>query len=131
MLPLTGGHRLRHGLCPVDVAPASRSPGGTARPARVLALLIFVLGLSVACGPSDEEVVQAAEESISGLSQVAVNNLRCSVAEALTEGNRATDTMERYSSMMEELTDSLESDGTASNREKMRLIDEMNDLRED
>ena len=87
--------------------------------------------LSVGCQPSDEDVARAAEESISGLAQVAVANLKCSVEEALGGGSKATETMESFSTRMEKLTDSLENDTEASNREKMRVIDEINDLRED
>ena len=87
--------------------------------------------LSVGCQPSDEDVARAAEESISGLAQVAVANLKCSVEEFLGGGREATETMENFSTRMEKLTDSLENDTEASNREKMRVIDEINDLRED
>lgn len=87
--------------------------------------------LSLACQPSDEDVARAAEQSISGLAQVAVANLKCSVEEALQGGDQATQTMEQFSTRMEKLTDSLENDKTASNREKMRVINEIDDLRQD
>ena len=96
-----------------------------------LSLAIVFLGFSLACGPSDEEVARAAEESISLLAQVAVDNLRCSVSEAFSGVTLATETMERYSTRMEGLTGSLEDNSNASNREKMQVINEMNDLRED
>ncbi|MYC30174.1 MAG: hypothetical protein F4X65_08810 [Chloroflexi bacterium] len=87
--------------------------------------------LNIGCQPSDEDVARAAEESISNLGRVAVSNLKCSVEEALQGGSQATQTMEDFSTRMEKLTDSLENDTTASNREKMRVINEINDLQGD
>ncbi len=95
-----------------------------------------VLGLNPACGPSNEEVTRAAEESISRITLVAVSNLKCSVSESLSAGTvgaqaAATETMERFSDRLAELTDALENDRTASNREKMRVIGQMDELRVD
>ena len=87
--------------------------------------------MNVACGPSDEEVVRAAEESIGKLSALALANLGCSFSEAFSGGGPAAGIMERFSDRMEGLTDSLQNDGKASNREKMHLITEMNDLYDD
>ena len=93
--------------------------------------LPLVALMIVACGPSDEEVARAAEESISNLSRVAVANVGCSVSEVFSGGNRATEVMERYSTKMEGFTDSLDNNHDDSNREKMRVIGEMNELHQD
>ena len=94
-------------------------------------LLPLVLILALGCGPSDEDVARAAEESISRLASLAVANMSCSVTEAFGSGGPATGIMENYTGRMEGLTDSLQNDGRASNREKMQVIDDMNDLYRD
>lgn len=151
MLPLTGWHRMRHGFCPVDLAhwrpagsrkaklgslPVFPVPPLSVRSFAVLVASMAVLGLNPACGPSNEEVTRAAEESISRITLVAVSNLKCSVSESLSAGTvgaqaAATETMERFSDRLAELTDALENDRTASNREKMRVIGQMDELRVD
>ena len=132
-----------HGFCPVDLTLRRRGTtrtttqttgrttsgkGKAALSGMVLAGLPF---LGLGCQPSDEAVARAAEESISGLAQVAVANLKCSVAEALGGGSQATETMDHFSTRMQSLTDTLENETGASNREKMRVISEINDLRDD
>ena len=96
-----------------------------------LLLLSLLLVLTLACGPSDEDVARAAEESISRLASLAVTNLSCSVVEAFGGGGRATSIMETFTNRMEGLTDSLQNNGNASNREKMQVIDDMNNLYQD
>jgi len=115
---------LCHGLCPVDLGVFSRLSPGKAAPI----ILAMLLALNVGCGPSDEEVTQAAEESIYRIAAIAVANLKCSVDEVFSGGSEATRVMETNSDRMEELTDSLQNNLDASNREKMRAIDEMDDL---
>ena len=125
MLPFTGRNGLCHGLCPVDLAWFGRlSPPKTA----AIALVAMLMAFNVACGPSNEDVARAAEESISGIAAIAVANLKCSVEEMFSGGNAATEVMESNSDRMEELTDSLQNSPEASNREKMRAINAMNDL---
>ena len=118
---------MRYGLCPVDLI------GRIRRRLRWCGLLLlsFVLLLALACGPSDEDVARAAEESISRLAALAVANMTCSVTQAFGSGGPATGIMEDFTSRMEGLTDSLQNDGEASNREKMRVIDDMNGLYRD
>ena len=82
--------------------------------------------MSVACGPSDADVAQAAEASISNLASIAVANLGCSLTEAFSGGGNSLAVMELNSTRMEKLTESLELETDASNREKMKVIDEMN-----
>ena len=94
-------------------------------------VLATLLALSAGCGPSDEEVTRAAEESISGIAAIAVANLKCSVDEMFSGGNDASRIMEANAARMEDLTDSLQNNPDASNSDKMRAIDEMNDLYED
>ena len=96
----------------------------------LLAVILLSL-ISVACGPSDEDVARAAEESIGKLAALAVANLGCSFNEALYGAGPAAGIMAKFSDLMEKLTDSLQNDGEASNREKMQLINQMNDLYED
>ena len=86
----------------------------------------MLLTLSVACGPSDADVAQAAEESISNLASIAVANLGCSLTEAFSGGGNSLAVMELNSTRMEKLTESLELETDASNREKMKVIEEMN-----
>ena len=95
-----------------------------------LLLSLFLL-LALACGPSDEDVARAAEESISRLASLAVANMACSVTEAFGSGGSATGIMEDFTGRMEGLTDSLQNDGEASNRRKMQVIANMNDLYRD
>jgi len=96
---------------------------------------LFVLPLSlmvcVACGPSDEDVARAAERSITRLASLAVTNLGCSVDEAFSGGGPSSGIMEDFTGRMEILTDSLQNDGDASNRDKMQVIDEMDMLYRD
>lgn len=94
----------------------------------VLPLLLF---LSAACGPSDEDVARAAEESIARLATLAVANLGCSVTEAFGDGGPSTGIMETFTNRMEGLTDTLQRDGEASNREKMQAINDMDVLYRD
>ena len=96
-----------------------------------LLVLSLFLALSLACGPSDEDVARAAEESISRLAALAVTNLGCSVTEAFTGGGQATGIMEDFANRMERLTDALQNNGEASNREKMSVIDDMDILYRD
>ena len=118
---------MRYGFCPVDLIARTRR-----RRPRVGPLLFsLVLILTLACGPSDEDVARAAEESISRLASLAVANLTCSVAEAFGSGGPTANIMENFTGRMEGLTDSLQNNGEASNREKMQVIDEMNDLYRD
>ena len=126
MLPFAGGNRLCHGLCPVDLARARRLPW-TGIAAAVLASLLV---LNTGCGPSDEEVTRAAEESISSIAAIAVANLKCSVDEMFSGGGEASRVMEANASRMEDLTDSLQNNPDTSNRDKMRAIEEMDDLYE-
>ncbi len=122
MLPFPGRHRLRHGLRPVDLENLCKTNS-----ARLgLITLPALLTLSVACGPSDADVAQAAEESISNLASIAVANLGCSLTEAFSGGGNSLAVMELNSTRMEKLTESLELETDASNREKMKVIDEMN-----
>ena len=116
-----------HGLCPVDLARARRLSLTGIAP-MVLATL---LALNTGCGPSDEEVTRAAEESISSIAAIAVANLKCSVDEMFSGGDDASRIMEANAARMEDLTDSLQNNPEASNSDKMRAIDEMNDLYED
>ena len=131
MLPLPSGNGMRHGFRPVDLTLQSRAFTGKGSAGLAGIVLAGLLFLNIGCQPSDDDVALAAEESISNLARVAVANLKCSVEEALQGGSQATQTMERYSTRMEELTDSLENDTTASNREKMRVINEINELQGD
>lgn len=94
-------------------------------------VLPLVLMFSLACGPSDEDVTRAAEESISRLASLAVANMSCSVAEAFGSGGPSAGIMENYTNRMEGLTDELQNDGQASNREKMRVIENMDALYRD
>ena len=87
--------------------------------------------LGLACGPSDEDVTRAAEESISKLTALAVANMSCSVAEAFGSGGPAAGIMETFTDRMEGLTDVLQNEGEANNREKMQVIDDMNALHRD
>ena len=115
-----------HGLCPVDLARARRLPWtGTAA-----AVLASLLVLNAGCGPSDEDVTRAAEESISSIAAIAVANLKCSVDEMFSGGDEASRVMEANASRMEDLTDSLQNNPDTSNRDKMRAIEEMDDLYE-
>jgi predicted trehalose synthase len=91
--------------------------------------LVLLLGL--ACEPSDEDVARAAEESISRLASLAVANMSCSVDEAFGSGGPSTGIMEKFTNRMEGLTDALQHDGEASNRDKMRVIEEMDALYQD
>ena len=96
-------------------------------------LLVLPLSLvfCVACGPSDEDVARAAERSITRLASLAVANLSCSVDEAFSGGGPASGIMEDFTGRMESLTDNLQNDGEASNRDKMQVIDEMDLLYRD
>lgn len=94
---------------------------------RLLVLPLFLV-VSAACGPSDEDVARAAEESISKLAALAVTNMSCSVAETLGSGGAAIGIMEDFTNRMEGLTDTLRNDGEASNREKMQVIEDMEAL---
>ena len=91
--------------------------------------LLVIFG--VACGPSDEDVAKAAEESISRLASLAVANMSCSITEALGSGGSAVGIMENFTNRMEGLTDALQNDGEASNKEKMQVIDDMDVLYRD
>ena len=91
----------------------------------------LVLMLSLACGPSDEDVARAAEKSISKLTALALANMSCSVAEAFGSRGPSAGIMETFTDRMEGLTDALQNEGEASNREKMQVIDDMNDLHRD
>ena len=115
-----------HGLRPVDLARARTLPWGGIAPVVVATLLV----LNTGCGPSDEEVTRAAEESISSIAAIAVANLKCSVDEVFSGGGDASRVMEANAARMEDLTDSLQNNPDASNSDKMRAIDEMNDLYE-
>ena len=115
---------MRHGLCPVDLTRSPR-PSWTKVAPLVLAVM---LALNSGCGPSDEEVTREAEESISRIAAIAVANLKCSVDEVFSGGDNASRVMEANAARMEDLTDSLENNPDASNREKMQAIEEMNDL---
>jgi len=90
--------------------------------------LAALLALNAGCGPSDEEVTRAAEESISNIAAIAVANLKCSVDEMFSGGDDASRVMEANAARMEDLTDSLQNEPDASNSDKMRAIAEMNDL---
>lgn len=131
MLPFPSGYRLCYGFCPVDLIFQPTELASKIRTGIAGIVLAGLLFLNIGCQPSDEDVARAAEESISNLGRVAVANLKCSVEEALQGGSQATQTMEDFSTRMEKLTDTLENDTTASNREKMRVINEINDLQGD
>ena len=127
MLPFSGRHRLCPGLRPVDF----RTHRTLNRGKLGLIALPILLTLNVACGPSDADVAQAAEESISNLASIAVANLECSLTEAFSGGGDSLAVMERNSTRMENLTGTLELETDASNREKIKVIDEMNNLSQD
>ncbi len=95
-----------------------------------LLLLPVMVILSLGCGTSDEDVARAAERSISSLASLAVANLGCSVSGAFSGDDRASDIMERFTDRMDDLTAGLQPEGDASNREKMKLITEMDELYE-
>ena len=65
------------------------------------------------------------------LAALAVANMRCSVAEAFGSGGPETSIMETFTDRMEGLTDVLQNEGDANNREKMQVIDDMNALYRD
>lgn len=96
---------------------------------------LLVLSLSlifcVACGPTDEDVARVAEKSITRLASLAVANLGCSVDEAFSGGGPASGIMEKFTDRMENLTDTLQNDGEASNRDKMQVIEDMDMLYRD
>ena len=94
-------------------------------------LLPLAMIFGLACGPSDEDVARAAEQSISRLASLAVANMGCSVAEAFGGGGPATGIMEDFTNRMEGLTETLQSDGEVSNREKMQVIEDMDNLYRD
>ena len=96
-----------------------------------LLVLPLALVFCMACGPSDEDVARAAEKSITRLASLAVANLGCSVEEAFSGGGPASGIMEDFTGRMENLTDALQNDGEASNRDKMQVIDEMDLLYRD
>ena len=127
MLPVSGGNGLRHGLRPVDLGSWRLSLG---RGSLVVIVCLF-LALGTGCGPSDEDVARAAEEAAGRLAAVLLANTGCSISEAFSGGGPATTTLQRYSDRMESETDLLSDEGDASNREKMKVIDDMNRLAED
>ena len=94
-------------------------------------LLPLAMIFGLACGPSDEDVARAAEESISRLASLAVANMGCSVTEAFGGGGPATGIMEDFTNRMEGLTETLQSGGEVGNREKMQVIEDMDNLYRD
>ena len=96
-----------------------------------MALACLFLTLSSGCGPSDEEVARAAEEATARLTDVLLANTSCSITEVFSGGGPATTTLEGYSDRMENETSLLSVDGSASNREKMQVIEDMARLAED
>ena len=94
-------------------------------------LLPLAMIFGLACGPSDEDVARAAEQSISRLASLAVTNMGCSVAEAFGGGGPATGIMKDFTNRMEGLTGTLQSGGEVGNREKMQVIEDMDNLYRD
>ena len=90
-----------------------------------------LLLLTTACGPSDADVAQAAEETAARLAANALSNVSCSISEAFSGGGPATAVMERYTARIDRLTGELETGRDAGNREEMKVINEMNDLAKD
>ncbi len=111
----------------MDLRCRSQSP----IPLAALLALPLALMFCLACGPSDEDVARAAEKSITRLASLAVANLGCSVNEAFSGGGPSSGLMEDYTGRMEDLTDTLQNDGEASNRDKMQVIEDMDVLYRD
>ena len=96
----------------------------------VLAMLALLV--TTACGgPSDQDVTEAAEKSVSRLLDMASLNIQCLMVEAATGGTASAEVSHKYSAQMKRLTDSLENSTDATNEEKMEVIAEMDALVEE